>query len=72
MNIGLIIALVAILLVLTLGYNIMLQYKLKVETTKKQESARYLTIIDATEDYVGRFDFGAVGYGQACACPRQV
>ncbi|MCG3728025.1 DNA repair protein [Vibrio cincinnatiensis] len=53
MNIGLIIALVAILLVLTLGYNIMLQYKLKVETTKKQESARYLTIIDATEDLIG-------------------
>lgn len=53
MNIGLIIALVAILLVLILGYNIMLQYKLKVETTKKQESARYLTIIDATEDLIG-------------------
>lgn len=53
MNIGLIIALVAILLVLILGYNIMLQYRLKIETTKKQESARYLTIIDATEDLIG-------------------
>lgn len=53
MNIGLIIALVAILLVLILGYNIMLQYKLKVETAKKQEAARYLTIIDATEDLIG-------------------
>ncbi|MGD8108957.1 DNA repair protein [Vibrio sp. TRT 21S02] len=53
MNIGLIIALVAILLVLVLGYNIMLQYKVKVETAKKQEGARYLTIIDATEELIG-------------------
>ncbi|HBC2236155.1 TPA: DNA repair protein, partial [Vibrio cholerae] len=30
MNIGLIIALVAILLILVLGYNIMLQYRVKV------------------------------------------
>lgn len=53
MNIGLIIALVAVLLVLVLGYNIMLQYKVKVEATKKQESARYVAIIDATEDLIG-------------------
>ncbi|MEZ8823316.1 DNA repair protein [Vibrio amylolyticus] len=53
MNIGLIIALVAILLVLVLGYNIMLQYKVKVETAKKQESSRYIAIIDATEDLIG-------------------
>lgn len=53
MNIGLIIALVAILLVLVLGYNIMLQYKVKAETARKQESARYLTIIDATEELIG-------------------
>ncbi|MCK6261989.1 DNA repair protein [Vibrio sp. ZSDE26] len=53
MDIGLIIALVAILLVLVLGYNIMLQYKVKVETAKKQESARYIAIIDATEDLIG-------------------
>lgn len=53
MNIGLIIALIAILLVLVLGYNIMLQYKVKVETAKKQESSRYLTMIDATEDLIG-------------------
>ncbi|MGB1321027.1 MAG: DNA repair protein [Vibrio gallaecicus] len=53
MNIGLIIALVAVLLVLVLGYNIMLQYKMKVETAKKQESTRYLTTIDATEDLIG-------------------
>lgn len=53
MNIGLIIALVAILLVLVLGYNIMLQYKVKVETAKKQESSRYLQIIDATEELIG-------------------
>ncbi|MDA0118344.1 DNA repair protein [Vibrio sp. T11.5] len=53
MNIGLIIALVAILLVLVLGYNIMLQYKVKVEAAKKQEGARYLAIIDATEELIG-------------------
>ncbi|MEF1186304.1 DNA repair protein, partial [Vibrio sinaloensis] len=53
MNIGLIIALVAILLVLVLGYNIMLQYKVKAETAKKQESSRYLQIIDATEELIG-------------------
>ncbi|MYM59889.1 DNA repair protein [Vibrio sp. OCN044] len=53
MNIGLIIALVAILLVLVLGYNIMLQYKVKVESAKKQESVRYLAIIDATEELIG-------------------
>tara|TARA_B100001057_G_C22850765_1_gene950879 strand:+ start:182 stop:949 length:768 start_codon:yes stop_codon:yes gene_type:complete len=52
-NPGLIIALVAILLVLVLGYNIMLQYKLKVETAKKQEASRYLTIIDGTEELIG-------------------
>jgi len=53
MNIGLIIALIAILLVLILGYNIMLQYKVKVETAKKQEASRYLNIVDATEDLIG-------------------
>ncbi len=53
MNIGLIIALVAILLILILGYNIMLQYKVKVEAARKQESSRYLAIIDATEDLIG-------------------
>lgn len=53
MSIGLIIALVAILLVLILGYNIMLQYKVKLETTKRQEAARYVSLIDSTEDLIG-------------------
>lgn len=53
MNIGLIIALVAILLALIIGYNIMLQYRMKVETAKRQESTRHLAIIDATEDLIG-------------------
>ncbi|MCA0936989.1 DNA repair protein [Vibrio alginolyticus] len=53
MSIGLIIALVAILLVLILGYNIMLQYKVKLETTKRQEAARYVSLIDGTEDLIG-------------------
>jgi hypothetical protein len=52
MNIGLIIALVALLLVLVLGYNIMLQYKLKAETTRRQESAKYVALIDATEELI--------------------
>ncbi|WP_339388003.1 DNA repair protein [Vibrio caribbeanicus] len=53
MNIGLIIALVAILLVLILGYNIMLQFKVKAESARKQESSRFLQVIDATEDLIG-------------------
>ena len=53
MSIGLIIALIAILLVLVVGYNVMLQYRTKVEAVKKQESTRYLAIIDATEDLIG-------------------
>ncbi len=53
MSIGLIIALVTILLVLILGYNIMLQYQVKIETTKRQESARYVSVIDGTEDLIG-------------------
>lgn len=53
MNIGLIIALVAVLLVLILGYNIMLQYKMKAETARKQEMSRYVAIIDATEEIIG-------------------
>ncbi|MCE0492877.1 DNA repair protein [Vibrio salinus] len=53
MNIGLIIALIAILLVLVLGYNIMLQSKAKSDAAKKQEIAKYVAIIDATEDLIG-------------------
>jgi hypothetical protein len=53
MSIGLIIALVGILLLLILGYNIMLQYKVKVEAARKHESTRYVAIIDATEDLIG-------------------
>lgn len=53
MNIGLIIALVVILLVLVLGYNIMLQSKMKSDVAKKQEIAKYVAIIDATEDLIG-------------------
>ncbi|WED22710.1 DNA repair protein [Vibrio sp. JC009] len=53
MNIGLIIILVAVLLVMIIGYNVMLQYNSKVEAAKKQESARFIAIIDATEDLIG-------------------
>lgn len=53
MNFILIIALIGVLLILILGYNIMLQYKIKVEATKKQELARYVAIIDGTEELIG-------------------
>jgi uncharacterized protein YukE len=53
MNIGLIIVLVAVLLVLVIGYNVMLQYNTKLESSRRVESARYLAIIDATEDLIG-------------------
>lgn len=52
MSTGLIITLVGILLILILGYNIMLQYKVKVNAAKKQETARYTAIIDATEQLI--------------------
>jgi len=53
MNIGLIIVLVAVLLVLVIGYNVMLQYNTKLEMSRRQESSRYIAIIDATEDLIG-------------------
>jgi hypothetical protein len=53
MNIGLIIILVGALLVLIIGYNIMLQYRNKMESSKKQEASRYLAVIDAAEDLIG-------------------
>ncbi|GAL34797.1 ATPase [Vibrio maritimus] len=52
MNIGLIIALVALLLVLVLGYNIMLQYKLKAEATRRQRIGKICCLIDATEELI--------------------
>ncbi|UGA55819.1 DNA repair protein [Vibrio sp. VB16] len=53
MNIGLIVILVAILLIMVIGYNVMLQYNAKIESSRKVESSRYLAIIDATEDLIG-------------------
>lgn len=53
MNIGLIIALVGLLLILVIGYNVMLQYNTKLEMSRRQESSRYIAIIDATEDLIG-------------------
>jgi vacuolar-type H+-ATPase subunit I/STV1 len=52
MSIGLIIELVGILLLLILGYNVMLQYKVKASAAKKQEAARHISVIDATEDLI--------------------
>ncbi|PMH46780.1 DNA repair protein [Vibrio sp. 10N.286.49.B3] len=53
MNFGLILTLVALLLILIIGYNIMLQYQIKAETSRKQESQRYILTIDATEELIG-------------------
>ncbi len=53
MNMGLIIFLIAVLLILVIGYNVMLQYKTRVEVSRRQESAKYNAIIEATEDLIG-------------------
>ncbi|MBM7036212.1 DNA repair protein [Vibrio ulleungensis] len=53
MNMGLIIALVAVLLVLVIAYNIMLQYRVKAENLKKQEFAKQNAVIEATEELIG-------------------
>ncbi len=53
MNMGLVIALVAVLLVLVIAYNIMLQYRVKAESIRKQEFAKHNTIIEATEELIG-------------------
>ncbi|WP_413111387.1 DNA repair protein [Thaumasiovibrio sp. DFM-14] len=53
MNIPLIISLVVVLLCLIIGYNIMVQYREKIESAKRQELAKHIAIIDATEDLIG-------------------
>ncbi len=53
MNIPLIIALIVILLALVVGYNIMVQYRQKMESEKRQEMSKFISVIDATEELIG-------------------
>ncbi|MCC4796518.1 DNA repair protein [Enterovibrio norvegicus] len=53
MNIALIAGLCVILLGLIVGYNIIAQQKQRVESTKRQEMAKYIAVIDATEELIG-------------------
>lgn len=53
MSMPLIIGLVSLLLVLIVGYNIIIQYRQKLESSKQQELAKFIAIIDATEELIG-------------------
>lgn len=53
MNIALIAALCAILLGLIVAFNIMAQQKQRIESNNRQELAKYITVIDATEELIG-------------------
>jgi hypothetical protein len=53
MNMGLIIALVAVLLILVIAYNVMLQYRVKAESLRKQEFSKHSAVIEATEELIG-------------------
>ncbi|MGF1690660.1 DNA repair protein [Photobacterium kagoshimensis] len=53
MSLPLVIGLVALLLILIVGYNIIIQYRQRVESVKHQELAKHIAIIDATEDLIG-------------------
>lgn len=53
MNIALVVGLCVILLGLIVGYNIMAQQRQRVESTKRQEMAKYIAVIDATEELIG-------------------
>lgn len=53
MNIALVVGLCVILLGLIVGYNVMTQQRQRVESTKRQEMAKYIAVIDATEELIG-------------------
>lgn len=53
MNIALIVGLCVILLGLIVGYNVMSQQRQRVESSKRQEMAKYIAVIDATEELIG-------------------
>lgn len=53
MNIALIAGLCIILLGLIVGFNIMAQQRQRIESSNRQELAKYITVIDATEELIG-------------------
>lgn len=53
MSIPLIIGLICLLLVLIVGYNVIIQYRQRLESMKQQELAKHIATIDATEELIG-------------------
>ncbi|PSU27420.1 DNA repair protein [Photobacterium phosphoreum] len=52
MSIPLIIGLISLLLILIIGYNVIIQYRQRLESAKQQELAKQVAIIDATEELI--------------------
>ena len=52
MSIPLVIGLISLLLILIVGYNIIIQYRQRIESAKQQELAKQIAIIDATEELI--------------------
>ncbi|MCG7496082.1 DNA repair protein [Vibrio sp. Of7-15] len=53
MNIALIVGLFALLLALIIGYNVIIQYRSRIESAKKQEAAKHIAVIETTEELMG-------------------
>ncbi|MBP2700620.1 DNA repair protein [Photobacterium lucens] len=53
MSIPLVIGLIGLLLALIIGYNVIIQYRQRIEAIKQQELAKHIAIIDATEELIG-------------------
>ncbi|UTV28656.1 DNA repair protein [Photobacterium atrarenae] len=53
MSIPLMIGLISLLLVLVIGYNVIVQYRQRLESAKHQELAKFIATIDATEELIG-------------------
>lgn len=52
MSIPLVIGLISLLLILIIGYNVIIQYRQRLESAKQQELAKQVAIIDATEELI--------------------
>ncbi|GAA03760.1 hypothetical protein [Photobacterium leiognathi] len=53
MSIPLVIGLIGLLLALIIGYNVIIQYRQRIEAIKQQELAKHIAIIDTTEELIG-------------------
>ncbi|WP_434359760.1 DNA repair protein [Parasalinivibrio latis] len=53
MNIALLIALCILLLGLIIGFNVMSQQRQRTEAAKRQEMAKYIALIDSSEELIG-------------------